>query len=139
MSDNKDLIRLHPEYPNQELNLILPLAPSINHLYKFARGKRFMTKEGMDYMKEAGMLAQNAVNLQNYQVEEGGVWMICELTFYYPDLRRRDSHNMHKVVLDALEHITFVDDRWVLVRDMYVGLDKEYPRIEVKIYPQEVK
>ena len=39
-------------------------------------------------------------------------------------------------VMDALEHIAFKEDRWVLVRDMYVGLDKEMPRIEVKIYPQ---
>lgn len=131
-----DLIRLAPKYPEQELNVILPLAPSINHLYMFKRGKRFMTKQGLEYMALAMKLTSQAVGIQNYQMEEEGVWMICELTFYYPDKRCRDSHNMHKVVLDALEHIAFPEDRWVLVRDMYVGYDKEHPRIEVKIYPQ---
>ena len=43
---------------------------------------------------------------------------------------------MHKLIMDSLECVAFVDDRWVLVRDMYVGLDKEFPRVEVKLYPQ---
>lgn len=130
-----DLKREIPRYPNQELTVILPPAISVNHLYLFKRGKRFMSKKGMEYMQKASMLVEQAVNIQNYQLEEEGVWLVCELTFYFPDKRRRDCHNTHKVVLDALEHIAFKEDRWVLVRDMYVGLDKKNPRIEVKIYP----
>ena len=42
---------------------------------------------------------------------------------------------MSKVVLDALEHVAFKEDRWVLVRDMFIGLDRNNPRIEVKIKP----
>lgn len=135
----EDLKRLTPNFPNQELNMVLPLAVSVNHLYMFKRGKRFMTKKGLDYMASVMKLATQAVELQNYQIEEEGVWLICELKFFFPDRRRRDAHNMHKLVMDALEHIVFKDDRWVLVRDMYVGMDKNYPRIEVKIYPQEYK
>ena len=132
----EDLVRLEPKYPNQELKVIIPLGVSVNHLYTYIRGKKFMNKKGQDYMQKVMAIVDNAVKSQNYKLEEEGVWLICELTYYFPDKRRRDCHNMHKIVMDALEHIAFKEDRWVLVRDMYVGLDKEMPRIEVKIYPQ---
>lgn len=134
-TNNDDLKRVFPNLPNQELHITLPLAVSVNHLYMFKRGKRFMTKKGQDYMQKAMKLAIQAVNIQNYQVEEEGVWLVCELRFYFPDKRRRDCHNQHKLIMDALEHIAFKEDRWVLVRDMYVGLDKSNPRVEVRIYP----
>lgn len=132
-----DLIRNKPKYPNQELNVTLPLAVSVNHLYMFKRGKRFMTKKGEEYMKKVMAITYNEIEKQGYKLEPPGVWLIVELTFYFPDKRRRDCHNMHKLVMDALECIAFEDDRWVLVRDMHVALDKENPRIEVRIYPEE--
>ena len=131
-----DLKRFKAKYPNQELNVVIPLGVSVNHLYMFKRGKRFMTKKGQDYMQKVMKIVDEAVRTQGYILEEEGVWLVCELTYYFPDKRRRDCHNQHKIVMDALEHIAFKEDRWVLVRDMYVGLDKETPRIEVKIYPQ---
>lgn len=131
----EDLKRLTPSFPNQELKLTLPPAISVNHLYMFKRGKRFMTKKGQDYMQKVAKIAMDEIKKQNWQIEKEGVWLICELTFYYPDLRRRDCHNTHKVIMDALEHIAFLDDRWLLVRDMHVGLDRDNPRIEVKLYP----
>ena len=47
-----DLKRVKPKHPKQELNVIIPLAVSVNHLYMFKRGKRFMTKKGEKYMKD---------------------------------------------------------------------------------------
>ena len=132
-----DLKRFKAKYPNQELNVIIPLGVSVNHLYMFKRGKRFMTKKGQDYMQKVMKIVDNAVKSQNYKLEEEGVWLVCELTYYFPDLRRRDGHNMHKIILDSLEHVAFKEDRWVLVRDMFIGLDKCNPRIEVKIKPLE--
>lgn len=131
-----DLKRVTPKYPNQELRVTLPLAVSINHLYTHLKGKKFMNKQGLQYMKDVGLLAMHKVKEQGYVLEEEGVWLVCELTYYFPDKRVRDCHNMHKLVADALEHIAFVNDRWVLMRDMYVGLDKDRPRIEVRIRPQ---
>ena len=137
-ANNDDLKRFKPKYPNQELNVVLPLAVSVNHLYMFKRGKGFMTKKGLDYMQLAMRVVQNEVDRQKYVLEEEGVWLVCELRFYFPDLRRRDCHNQHKLILDALEHIAFKEDRWVLVRDMHVSLDRENPRVEIKIYPEQV-
>ena len=67
------------------------------------------------YMKDVMQIVTHAVEQQNYQIEEEGVWLIAELTFYFPDKRRRDCHNMHKLIMDSLECVAFVDDRWVLV------------------------
>ena len=132
-----DLLRLSPKHPDQEFHVIIPLGISVNHLYTQLKGRKFMTKKGIEYMRMVGEIAMRAVESQSYELEEEGVWLVCELTYFFPDKRRRDAHNMHKIVMDALEHIAFKEDRWLLVRDMYVGLDKENPRIEVRIYPQE--
>ena len=132
-----DLKRVKPKYPKQELNVIIPLAVSVNHLYKFVKGKRFMTKQGEKYMKDVFQITSHAINIQNYNLEQEGVWLVAELRFYYPDKRRRDCHNQHKLIMDALEGVAFHDDRWVMVRDMYVGLDRDFPRVEVTIYPSE--
>ena len=132
-----DLKRVEPKYPEQELNIIIPLAISVNHLYKFVKGRKFMTKEGEKYMRDVLEITQHAIGIQNYNLEEEGVWLIAELTFYFPDKRVRDCHNQHKLIMDALEGVAFHNDRWVLVRDIHVGLDKDFPRVEVKIYPEK--
>lgn len=132
----KDLKRVKPKYPNQVFTTTIPLAVSVNHLYVFMKGKRFMTKKGQEYMKQVWKTVEEDVKSQKYLMEQEGVWLIAELIFYFPDLRRRDASNMHKLVLDSLEHICFIDDRWVLVHDKHVGLDKDNPRIEVRLYPQ---
>ena len=132
-----DLKRVEPKYPEQELNIIIPLAISVNHLYNFVNGRKFMIKEGEKYMRDVLEIAQHAIRIQNYNLEEEGVWLIAELTFYFPDKRVRDCHNQHKLIMDALEGVAFHNDRWVLVRDMHVELDKDFPRIEVKIYPEK--
>lgn len=136
-NEKEDLIRRKPKYPNQEFRVTIPLAISVNHLYIFKKGRRFMTKKGEEYMKQVMAIAYSEVQKQNYKLEDEGVWLVAELTFYFPDKRRRDCHNMHKLVMDALEYIAFKEDRWLLVRDMHVGLDKENPRIEVRIYPEQ--
>ena len=128
-----DLVRKRPKHPRQKLQLTLPLAVSVNHLYSFRRGKRFMTKKGIKYMQDVGLIASSAIHKQKYKVEEEGVWLIVELKYYFADLRRRDCHNMHKIVMDSLEQIVFKDDRWVLVQDKFVGLDRDNPRIEVVV------
>lgn len=134
-----DLIRIAPKHPKQELKLILPMAVSVNHLYMFRKGKRFMTKKGEQYMRDVFIIAEEVVKKKKYKIEQEGVWLVAELRFYYPDKRVRDCHNMHKLVMDALEGVAFHNDRWVLVEDKFVGLDKENPRIEVRIRPQNYK
>lgn len=131
----EDLIRKKPKYPNQKLCVTIPLGISVNHLYIFKRGKRFMTQKGQKYIQKVMKIVANAVEEQEYKLEEEGVWLVAEMRYWFPDKRRRDCHNMHKIVMDSLEYLAFKEDRWVLVEDKFVGLDKKNPRIEVTIKP----
>lgn len=135
----EDLIRKKPKYPNQELNVTIPLGISVNHLYSYKRGKHFMTQKGLKYMQEVMKIVTCAVKEQDYKLEEEGVWLVAELRYWFPDKRRRDCHNMHKIIMDSLEYIAFKEDRWVLIEDKFVGLDKKNPRIEVTIRAQDYK
>ena len=57
--------------------------------------------------------------------------IIMEVWTYWPDYRRRDTHNAHKLLADALESILYDDDRYVLMRDMDYNVDKKNPRVEI--------
>ena len=61
-----------------------------------------------------------------------------DLYFYFPDKRKRDSHNCLKLLLDCLEGLLFENDYYILPRIQYVTLDRDNPRVEVVFYPQEV-
>jgi crossover junction endodeoxyribonuclease RusA len=61
--------------------------------------------------------------------------LVLEMTAFYPDNRRRDMSNMHKLLPDSLEIILFDDDRWLLIRDINFYLDRGNPRVEVILYP----
>ena len=58
-----DLKRLKPKYPNQELNVVIPLGVSVNHLYMFKRGRRFMTKKGEKYMKDVMLITSRSIDI----------------------------------------------------------------------------
>lgn len=59
--------------------------------------------------------------------------VVVELTVYWPDRRRRDTHNLHKLLCDAIEGVAVDDDRWALVRDVDFDVDRDDPRVEVTV------
>lgn len=137
--DNNDLVRVKPKNPRKRLKLTLPPCPSVNHAYKFVKGRRFMTKEALAFLQVAGQIVEREKMKQNYKMESKGVWLIVEITYYFPDRRVRDGHNMHKVLADALNGCAYVDDQFILIRDMEILYDKNNPRLEVVIYPAKYK
>lgn len=66
-----------------------------------------------------------------------GQKVVMEILAFYPDARKRDMSNMHKLLPDSLEGILFDDDRWLLIRDIDFSVDRQNPRVEVKLYPHE--
>lgn len=137
--ERNDLVRQTPGRPNKRLKLTLPLCPSVNHCYKFVRGRRFMTKDALQFMQIANQIVEREKVKQKYTIEKRGVWLVVEVKYYFPDRLRRDSHNMHKVLADALNGSAYVDDQFILIRDMSVELDAKNPRLEVEIYPLKRK
>ena len=56
---------------------------------------------------------------------------------FWPDGRRRDMNNTHKLLCDALEGAVYLDDKMVLVRDMDFSVDRKRPRLEVCVYVKD--
>lgn len=116
--------------------LILPgTAPSINHMYVNARvghgTKRVLTKTALQWRDETVAIA-NVWRVSNkWSTVQRKV--VVRLWFYFPDKRRRDTHNGLKVLLDALEDaLIYQDDRLALPQIMDYQCDKRNPRIEIE-------
>lgn len=128
-----DLLRVKPKNPNKELKIILPLGVSVNKLYTFFKGKKQMTKLGHKYIREVVPVIEQVAKHQKWECAKKGEWCVIEPTYYFPDKKRRDSHNYIKLMMDTLEGLVFEDDQFTIVREQYVYLDREFPRIEITI------
>lgn len=64
---------------------------------------------------------------------------VVELTFFSPDLRAGDLTNKAESIMDLLVDRKFLkDDNWFVVNRLhlyYGGLDRENPRVDIKIIP----
>lgn len=132
-----DLPRKKPASISKKLKLSLPVPPSVNAIYYNTRGGgRRLTKKAENYIRDVRALANLAVDEQHWSRQEKGVWLYLDLVFYFPDRRRRDSHNTLKVLLDALESVLYVDDMYCMPRIQSVEYDKENPRVEINVSTQ---
>lgn len=115
------------------LKLTLPVVPSVNHCYRnVAINRRIMTPRGRAWVQEAQLKAKLAARKQGWSFSQGEK-LVMELTTYWPDKRRRDVHNQHKLLCDSLEGVLYKDDRWVLIRDIDFRVDRSNPRVEIKL------
>ena len=115
------------------LSFTLPLAPSVNHMYFTTRtGQRILKKEAKEWIATAQEIARKACGEQGW-VKTEKTKIIMEITTYWKDKRRHDVHNGIKITADALEGILYDDDKWVLPRYIDFDVDKENPRLEIKI------
>lgn len=57
------------------------------------------------------------------------------MNYFFPDARRRDTHNTFKILFDAIERGgLYKDDKDILPRVMDFEIDRENPRVELKFY-----
>jgi crossover junction endodeoxyribonuclease RusA len=112
------------------LQLILPIPPSVNSMYRVFRNRSILSKPGRDWYKVAIPLVK----------EQTKGWFCagrCKVTalIYFPDHRRTDLDNRWKGVLDALtKGEVFNDDSqvdYLCITRMEV--DKHSPRCEVYV------
>jgi Holliday junction resolvase RusA-like endonuclease len=57
-----------------------------------------------------------------------------ELRFYRRTAHRADGDNLEKSALDAMNGIVFLDDAQVVECHRYKALDRERPRVEVRVW-----
>ena len=117
----------------------LPLPPTSNHCYVNAlhhgRRQRVLTALAKSWMTSAAMLATGACRRAGWKPVEDKV--VVELRVSWPDHRKRDTSNLHKLLGDVLEGIVYVNDRYALLRDMDYAVDRKRPRLDITFYVLE--
>lgn len=101
---------------------------STNVVYRRHGNIIYMSKEGKD-LKES---YQWQVKSQwNQPVIDSDVEI--EIALFFPDMRRRDVDNWHKLTLDSMTGIVYKDDSQIVKMTVKKAIDKGNPRIEITI------
>lgn len=115
------------------MNIVLKGKPiSTQHAY-LQRGKmRFMRKVAVDLKRSYQF---QAVDQYKGKPLEGKLEV--SILLFFGDKRKRDWDNFHKLSMDALTGIVWEDDSQIEKAIVYKGIDKENPRIEIRVneYP----
>lgn len=90
-----------------------------------------------DYKRKKGDIANALAHREGWRIPEPEEKIVLEVVAFWPDGRRRDMNNTHKLLCDALEGAVYLDDKMVLVRDMDFFVDRKRPRLEVCVYVKD--
>ena len=125
------------------LHLILELPPSVNHSHKNAL--RRSTRTGRLYTAQVPTERTIAWRAAAYHAVRRAIAAACwrpiaegkvvvELTYSWPDRRRRDTHNRIKELMDVLQAAgAFANDCQALAREWDFIIDRRRPRVEVAV------
>lgn len=123
------------------MRLIIPgVIPSVNHQYRNAvvRGRRMrvLSNVAKDFAEDIVYHAIVWKAREKWTTAPGQV--IARLWYYWPDKRRRDTHNTFKLLFDCLEDAgIYKDDKDVLPQVMAIDVDRERPRVEIEFILKE--
>lgn len=133
---------------SDRLELVLPLPPSVNHSH--VPSVRRSRRTGKLYKRPvpsracrawrhgAWVVTRDAIEDASWKTIRRPAHVIVELRYFWPDLRRRDTHNRIKEVCDALQLArVFEDDSQVLAREVGFELDRVNGRVEIAVFVEE--
>lgn len=118
-------MQIENQKPN-EIKLILPYPPSVNHLYATYQGRRITSAKGRKFKSDIAVLAKR----QGARLLSGD--LIITFRVFRPK-RIGDLDNRLKISQDALHSICFDDDRQIIEIHAFRFDDKTNPRIEIDI------
>lgn len=107
---------------------VLPYPPSANRYWRKWRNRMVKSNEARGYQEYAGWTAKAA----GAHLHAGAVGL--SLRIYRPQ-RRRDLDNCIKVLVDALQGVSYNNDNQVREIHAYLEDDKAAPRVEVEVQP----
>jgi len=116
--------------------LIIPgTPPSMNHMYRNAmvkgRRMRVLSKTAKNWADDMTILATDWRVRNRWKTADGKV--IVRFWFYFPNGRRRDTHNTLKLLLDCFEDARiYENDQLALPQIMDYDIDRDNPRVEVE-------
>jgi crossover junction endodeoxyribonuclease RusA len=122
---------------SNELTLILPVPPSINHQYATVNGRRLLSAVGRGYKSFISRrimvcLAQSvhrATLLQALRERD----LILSIHFYFNSPLRRDLDGGLKIAQDAICEALGLNDNRIVEIHLFKHLDKSQARIEVSL------
>lgn len=113
------------------VTLRLPHPPSVNHYWRHARGRHYISADGKAYRRQVcALVARDGCRALSVPA-----WV--EIAWSPPDRRRRDIDNVLKALLDALGHAgLYVDDSQIHdLRVRRVGVCDEGGHVVVTVGP----
>ncbi len=120
--------------PATSIKFCLPPVPSLNNVYRNVRiNCRIITSEGKAWQERAQGIASRAAHNQHWILSKNEK-LVMELTFFWPDARKRDCDNSLKLLGDTLEGILYENDKWLLPRVLDFSIDRESPRVQIHIF-----
>ena len=108
------------------ITLVLPYPPTVNHMYRRARGHLALTPEALAFRHAVRMIAM----VQGVTPITGPVAVFLDV---YRPRKRGDLDNLLKAVLDALNNVAYADDDQVQQIHTVRYDDKRAPRVEVSV------
>ncbi|HEV8621204.1 MAG TPA: RusA family crossover junction endodeoxyribonuclease [Nitrospiraceae bacterium] len=129
----------HPPTESHAVALTLPVPPSVNHQYATVNGRRLISSAGRAYKAQVEQLvwlklaqsAHRAALLARLQSE----WLALSIRFYFTSALRRDVDGGLKIAQDALCEGLCINDNRIVETHLYKHIDKDNPRIEVRLTP----
>lgn len=137
-------IHYKPSYPDNLLiwEKALPMPPSVNQLYAYARGTPYLKKEIVVFREKVQLLVlghivrpiKNEMSPYQHTPFEGRLAMDIYVT--PKDRARRDMDNLEKCLLDALTKAGVYKDDFQLddVRIRRAQHQKDNPHVIVRLY-----
>lgn len=129
----------------QELNLISPIPPSVNHYIGYRtvmkNGKpmamSYKTSEATKYQKNFSKYVISEVKNQGYMLKPNDKQHFYIDAVFYFDRIDKDPNNYWKCLLDSITDtkLIWIDDNVTCERVQRIYYDSQNPRIELKIYP----
>lgn len=92
---------------------------------------RFLTTEAAKWEEGCITITQAWKSRQRWHTASEKV--VVRLWYYWPDARKRDTHNTLKLLLDALESAgIYENDSLALPQIMDYQIDRANPRVEIE-------
>ncbi|MDZ4852134.1 MAG: RusA family crossover junction endodeoxyribonuclease [Pirellulaceae bacterium] len=80
------------------MELILPLPPSVNRIWRRVGNRTILSREARSYRKIVCAI------LEGKRIKTKPGPLAVDILFHPPDRRRRDIDNIQKALLDSLQH-----------------------------------
>jgi Holliday junction resolvase RusA-like endonuclease len=129
---------------NEFLYITGPIPPSVNSYLNYRVQKNYHTgrlfvqayksSETIAFERKFLKIAQDEKARQNWEIPDPDKYVAVDIVFYFPK-HGMDTNNHYKVPLDVLKTAgIYHDDSKVMEAARRVYIDKQNPRMELRIY-----